>query len=289
MRFTFPSAAVLYRTIQERKPTLLLDEVENLSNPRSEVAKDIRAILNAGFEAGGMVPRCGGKRFDKVEYFSVYCPKAFAAIGNLPETVARRNIVIHMQRRKPTEEVERFTRKRVAPQGQGLARDIAATVAKVKSRIEATYEEHEDLEFLKDREADCWLPLFAVCSVLSPERVDDLRGCAEFLSGQKEQADIDDSLAIRLLADIKTLWQDGQAQVFTHDLLGGLQGLQESPWAAEIPLNARKLARMLRPFGITSGTVRVLGETGKGYKLEAFEPAFSRYLSAETSHASQPP
>jgi hypothetical protein len=44
---------------------------------------------------------------------------------------------------------------------------------------------------------------------------------------------------------------------------------------------------MLRPFGIDSGTVRTGDATFKGYKLEAFESAFSRYLPTETSQASQ--
>jgi len=287
-RYTFPSAAVLYRTIQDRKPTLLLDEVENLSNPRSEVAKDIRAILNAGFEAGGKVPRCGGKRFDKIEDFSVYCPKAFAAIGNLPDTIADRSIVIHMQRQRRSEAVERFTRRRVAPQAQALKAEIATRVAKAKACIVSAYEESEDLEFLKDREADCWLSLFAVCSVLSPERVDDLRECALLLSGQKTAADIDDSVPTRLLADIKTVWPNGSPHAFSRDLLAALRLMEDSPWAEEIPLTTRKLARMLGPFGIKSGTVRVEGETGKGYRREDFEAVFSRYLTAETSQASQP-
>jgi hypothetical protein len=287
-RYTFPSAAVLYRTIQDRKPTLLLDEVENLSNPRSEVAKDIRAILNAGFEAGGKVPRCGGKRFDKVEDFTVYCPKAFAAIGNLPDTVAHRSIVIHMQRQRRTESVERFTRKRVAPQAQALRAKIAETVGAAKVRIESVYEESEDLDFLKDREADCWLPLFAVCSVLSSERVDDLRECALFLSGQKAEADIDDSIPMRLLADIKAVWPNGSQHAFSCDLLDALSRVEDSPWAGEIPLTSRKMARMLRPFGVEPITVREGPATGKGYKREDFDAAFSRYLSPQASQASQP-
>jgi hypothetical protein len=107
MRFTFPSAAVLCRTIQERKPTLLVDEVESLSNPRSEVAKDIRAILNTEFEAGGVVPRCGGKRFDEVEYSA---------------SIARRYRPSQHRHSDATEEatkaVERFARKRVSPEAK---------------------------------------------------------------------------------------------------------------------------------------------------------------------------
>jgi putative DNA primase/helicase len=118
--------------------------------------------------------------------------------------------------------------------------------------------------------------------------VGDLRDCAELLSGQKVEADIDDSLAMRLLADIRSVWPQGQDKLFTPDLLAALGELDDSPWKEEIRLAPRKLARMLRPFRIESTTVRIGEQTGKGYKLEAFESAFSRYLHVETSHASQP-
>ena len=51
---------------------------------------------------------------------------------------------------------------------------------------------------------------------------------------------------------------------------------------------ARIAARTLRGFEIESGAVREANATGKDYKLENFEAPFSRYLSAETSQASQP-
>jgi hypothetical protein len=44
---------------------------------------------------------------------------------------------------------------------------------------------------------------------------------------------------------------------------------------------------MLRPFGIIPGTVRVGDVTAKGYKLESFEDAFSRYLPPEAVTSSQ--
>lgn len=119
LRCTFPSPAVLYRVINDRQPTLLLDEVEFLSGRKSDHALAVIAILDAGFEAGGMVPRCGGAKGDKLEYFSVFCPKAFASIGRLPDTLADRSIVLHMQHKARTEKASRFSRqaRREGPQG----------------------------------------------------------------------------------------------------------------------------------------------------------------------------
>ena len=43
-----------------------------------------------------------------LEAFPVYCPKAFAAIGQLPDTITDRSITIRLQRKTRDERVERF-------------------------------------------------------------------------------------------------------------------------------------------------------------------------------------
>ena len=56
-----PSEAVLYRTVDGSMPTLLLDEVDTIFNPRT--AKDnehLRALINSGNRPGITVPRCLG-------------------------------------------------------------------------------------------------------------------------------------------------------------------------------------------------------------------------------------
>jgi hypothetical protein len=114
---------------------------------------------------------------------------------------------------------------------------------------------------------------------LAPDYLSDLRDCAQFLSGEKAEADADDSLSIRLLADIQELWPKDAPQIFTRDLLALLKSKDESPWTEEVPLNPRKLACMLKPFGIERATVRVGDAVGKGYHFHDFESALSRYLN----------
>jgi putative DNA primase/helicase len=41
------------------------------------------------------------------------------------------------------------------------------------------------------------------------------------------------------------------------------------------------IARMLKPYGIGSETIRLGEEFAKGYRLSAFEDAFARYLPSE--------
>src|SRR5574341_2382997 len=68
---TAPTAAVLFRTDW---PVLLLDEVDALRNQDKEKYAEVLAILNAGFERGGVVPRADGKNH-QISCYEVYGPK----------------------------------------------------------------------------------------------------------------------------------------------------------------------------------------------------------------------
>lgn len=146
----------------------------------------------------------------------------------------------------------------------------------IEADVAEPYEALPDLEFLQDREADCWLPLFSACSVVNPKRLDELRRCAEHLCGQKASGDVDDSLRIRLLADILSVWPDEEEKIFSGQIIDRLNELGEAPWKTEYQLTKNKLARMLREFAIPTGNnVRIGEETAKGYYRKDLEPVFS--------------
>src|SRR6202040_2464162 len=129
----------------------------------SERSRYLLPILQAGFKQGAVVPRCVG-RGHEVEKFSVYCPKAILAIGNLPDTLTDRSIVISMRRHLPNEHVERFRRRFASQQAEGIVRAIDSWADAQKEQISKAYLK-QNLDFLRDREADIWAPLFAIASV----------------------------------------------------------------------------------------------------------------------------
>ena len=93
--------ATLFRMISAKRMTLLIDEAEKLLNAKSDTAKLVQAIINMGYEAGGVVDRLvqkGGKEWVSME-FPVACPKAITSIGALPEQIADRCIPIALERR----------------------------------------------------------------------------------------------------------------------------------------------------------------------------------------------
>jgi len=118
-------------------------------------------------------------------------------------------------------------------------------------------------------------------------------------------AQADDSLGVRLLEDIRRTFNErGSDRITTADLVADLVSDAESPWV-ELhkgkPITAAGLARLLKPFGISSRTIW-LGEepdgeprgsaarekTKKGYHRERFEDAWGRYLPSETSGRQDP-
>jgi len=118
---------------------------------------------------------------------------------------------------------------------------------KHRAQVEKKYS-RLDLEFLQDREADVWEPLFSILSVAAPERLDELREIALRLSKEKNSLDVDDSLGLRLLTDIRRIFQRTKSRsLSTSDLMKELQALPESSWEEVTPV---KIARTLRPFGI---------------------------------------
>jgi hypothetical protein len=277
------SEAALFRIIEAQKPTLLLDEAETLKG-RSERAEYLRGLLNAGNRRDASVIRLVGQSHTP-QIFSVYCPKVVAGIGSMPHTIRDRSILIQMQRRKDSERVQRFIFRKAQPDSDKLRQRMAGFVAASQETIDATYQ-NLDLDFIEDRDAEAWEPLFAVLRVGDPRRLGELKECALVLTGQKAGGDAEESLSLRLLSDLREVWPEDES-AFTGHLIESLRAIEDSPWASEVDLNPRKLARFLRPFGVEPRQVRIGSKTAKGYLLSELEPAFARYLGVKGKHPKQ--
>jgi hypothetical protein len=206
----------------------------------------------------------------------------------MPHTIRDRSILIEMQRRKDSEHLERFLFRRIRPEAEKLSLSLTTYVEGHREAIEAAYA-GTALDFIEDRDAEAWESLFAVLSVADPSRCEELKECALVLTGQKSAGEREENLSIRLLADLREVWPKGQKTAFTAHLIGLLRAIDDAPWATDVDLNPRKLARFLRPFRVEPGQVRVKseGKTAKGYHLSELESAFNRYLGSERKHGKQ--
>jgi len=281
-RVVQPSEAVLFRKLGRGDSTLLFDEVDAVFGKNvSDSQEGIRAVLNAGFQRGATIPRCIDHGKD-IEEFAVFGPKLLAGIGALPPTVRDRSFVIEMKRKKRTETVARFRR-----------RDAEALAGPLRERLERWAEAAVDTlrearpnlpEKLEDRAQDAAEPLLAIADAAGAEWPDVARKALVSLAGE-DKGD-EDQLGVLLLADVRAVFEllrrtDGE--IPTADLLRELYEREESPWKKldkkGEPLDARGLARLLRPFGVRSKKLRVGVTTPWGYLVSAFADPFERYLS----------
>ncbi len=135
-RTIMPSEAVLFRKIAAVAPTLMLDEVDAIFNAKNTNTEPLRAVLNAGNRRGTSVPRCVGPQQQLVD-FGIFCPKALAGIGTLPDTITDRSVVIRMQRKRKDEMAERFRMREAAPEAEELHRRLVAWAEGAVVELEA--------------------------------------------------------------------------------------------------------------------------------------------------------
>ena len=98
------SPAALFRTIEACAPTLFIDECDTFARENDE----LRGILNSGHtRQTAFVIRTVGEN-PEARRFCTWGPKMLCGIGTLPDTIRDRAVVLKMQRRTASEQVEKW-------------------------------------------------------------------------------------------------------------------------------------------------------------------------------------
>lgn len=270
------SVAALVRSINEGDPpTLLLDEADTIFGKRRgdrvEAAEDLRGILNAGHKRGGRY-----LRWDQARRQPEECPTfsmaALAGIGDLPDTIEDRAVIVIMRRRAPGEQVSSFRRRRDLP-----------TLVSLRDRLHGWLRDHlAELETatpampVEDRAADTWEPLVAVADLASGGWPTLARDACRAMTA--DAADADGTLGERLLADLRVVFGTDD-RLASATILARLGGLEESPWADLYGrgLDARGLARLLRDYGVKPKVIRIGSDTPRGYERADLLDPWQRY------------
>lgn len=291
------SAATIYRSLAERQISLLFDEVDTIWSNRGndDSHEDLRALLNAGYKRGATVPRCVGKNYE-VQEFNVFCAVALAGIGELPETILSRSIIIKMRRRAPDEPVEPFRTRLHESDGHALRNRLAAWMDEVGEAAGNAWPSLPN--GIVDRPAEIWEPLIAVADAAGGEWPSAARQACNDLCSSAQDRQV--SLGIRLLGDLKKIF-DGRggeeiserlSTAFILDMLVSEHlGLDDdAPWGDMYgkPIDSRKLANLLKPYGIKSTKVKIDGLSLRGYPRERFVDSWNRWLPVTPSQAEPP-
>jgi hypothetical protein len=127
------------------------------------------------------------------------------------------------------------------------------------------------------------MPLLAIADALGGAWPEHARTAALAFSGHAAMEN--ESIKVELLTDIQTLYaRDEVDRLASSDLCARLAVMEERPWSEwkqGKPITPSQLARQLKPFRVSSRTVRFEGQgLSKGYLIEDFADAFERYLPA---------
>jgi hypothetical protein len=287
------SPAAMARLINDRQPTLLVDEIDAIFGEKAVAHEDTRAILNSGYRKGAKYIRCVGGGNNNVIELPSYCAVAVAGIGEPPETIGNRAVILNMRRKTQAETVQPFYGWLAYPRGDAVRIRLENWAVESSSRI---FAEHTDPDGfvsrempempkgISDRQHDIWLPLIAIADLAGDEWGEMARNACTVLSAEQTVEDAEAGQALRLLRDIRIVFdQDGRSRIFTSQLVALLCRVPESEWAVveygQPVLNAHKLAHMLDPYQIKSVRWRDAdGGQQRGYSRASFEDAWSRYL-----------
>jgi putative DNA primase/helicase len=276
------SPSTLFRSVEEWRPTLFIDEADTFFRDNLE----LHGIVNAGYAKTGYVLRTETiNNSFKVKRFSVYAAKAIAGIAlekHLPAATMSRGIEIGLKRKLKGEKVERlryaggnyFTR--LTSKMRRFADDYADRVQETRITLP---------EALSDRQQDNFEPLLIIASIAGKDWLCKATDAAWALSGNTDK---NRSISHELLTDIKAIFDAKPYAEFlpTLEMIGELCKDDDAPWrnySKGNPLTGRQLSKLLEPYSIVPGRDRLSTTSNpkRGYTVADFADVFERYLGNE--------
>ncbi len=270
--------AYLFRKVggEDGKPTILYDEIDTVFGPKARDNEEIRGLLNAGHRRDAVAGRCvvRGKQVF-TEEIPAYSAVALAGLGDLPETILSRAVIIRMRRRGPNEMILPFRRRVYESDGHALRDRLVMWSASIAPSLEDIWPEMP--EGIVDRAADVWESLLAVADAAGGDWPGRARKAAVSLVTDAKRST--PSLGVRLLADLRQIFKESE-KMWTEQIIKDLIQLELSPWGdlRGKPIDARKLARLLKPYDITPKLTRQGEEVFRGYARTDLFDAWARYL-----------
>jgi putative DNA primase/helicase len=268
------SAAVLYHVISKGNLTVLVDELDSISDEqRSAVCN----ILKGGFQSNGTAHRMTERNGEQVEIeFSTFCPKMIATItlDKLDKATRSRTIGIRMQRKERSQKVAKFRRV----DGTTLQRKCMRWAQDNAEAIKAVPPMDVD-ECATDRQEDVWEPLVVIARVAGGGWEKRIRFAATQLAGGGSDG-ASETVAHQLLASLQTYFAEHGERADTKTIIAALN---EAGDFADVNygrgLTPHYVAKLLKPYGIEPHSQKMPdGKVLRGYSHEDCQQAFSTYL-----------
>ncbi len=201
------SEASFFRTIENTKGLLCLDEYEKMDTDRKR-ATDL--LLNAGIEQGATVKRYdvdlkGNRSFD------VYCPKIICNITGLPITTQSRCVTIEMAR---TITNKGKLKPRIKDPDWKLLRNMCFCFTMEHwKEIKKIYENYDYSE-INNREEDLWRPILSIASFFGKDIEDNCKSYCEKITEKMRNDELDVNIDYQLLLDLIGMFESDPSQRF---------------------------------------------------------------------------
>ncbi len=289
-KFDSITTASIFRLIDSRHPTLLIDEADNLDIQRNH---RLHAVFNSGYRHGGKFTQMESRNgHNKLTDYSTFAPLLLAlpdASGGLPRTLDSRCITLMMKRSNGRRDL-----KRMDPRCPDMALNAAYGQIRLwRDNVELNPDPAMP-EGISNRLADNWRPLLSIADSLGwSEQARE--ALVEFA-----QAYRDADVKILLLEDIRKVFGTTD-RISSQTLLDSLFTLDHANWdqfrgtrgdQSPHKLKAGEMALMLRDFGIQSRTLwppkrTRASKSYKGYLKQHFEDAWQKYCPDDTASQSR--
>lgn len=263
-----PTQAVIYRVMEQFKPTLLIDEIDTSIKDK----KELLGIVNAGYSRhANNVPRVNTDKGGIIENFDVFGAKVFSGIGEMQGTFASRAIRFELRRKTNSDKVKRFN-KRTLP--HETTNELQSKVKRwAGDNRQAVQAVQTPLLQINDRDFDNWEILLQIATVLG---VYDkaLQACL-IICNRKDEPSLNETL----LSDIRDIFN--VERMSSTDLLEKLNFDSEKCWQTlnnGSPLTSHQLAKKLKGFGIVSKNMRINSIQVKGFDKADFVKTWAQYL-----------
>ena len=268
------TAAALFRMIEAHRPTLLLDECDQWlhgAGAKSEKAGELIACINQGWRVGGEVARCVGDEHEP-RGFRVDTLKILFGIGDFPDTIADRAVILSLER-KPGD-LELVSVRADRPIGAETRAQLTRWAADSGDTFAGS---DPAMGRWTNRAADNWRPLFAIADMAGGEWPARIRWAADAVTGRAAARATSTDYRTMLLMDCRRVFDEAGCPFLISKMFdSALHTMEDRPWGdwRGKPLSPQRRGQWLTGFGILAGKNE---RDERGYHRRDFEGAWQQY------------
>ncbi|MDP2939521.1 MAG: toprim domain-containing protein [Candidatus Omnitrophota bacterium] len=201
------SEATLFRDVESLRCTLVIDEGDELNDPKKN--QTLRALLNAGHSKGASVGRQESTKSGGFysRYYEVYSPKIIVNTKGLEDVLNSRAITIIMLRAMTNR--GRVIDTETSEDWAGIRHELYSFALYYFPNIQDIYLKDPEISIANNRYNDLWIPILSIGKFIfkdNPDEMDKLKSFANEQINRSADISLDDwtMALLKVLRDMVT-------------------------------------------------------------------------------------